>query len=52
MPKAAYEQPDGAPIIIDRDYSGMKRNANPLPGPFEQLKDGENRIRVWLPSTR
>ncbi|MDR1331971.1 MAG: right-handed parallel beta-helix repeat-containing protein, partial [Tannerella sp.] len=47
MPKAAWEQPDGSPIVIDRDYSGMKRRANPTPGPFEQLKEGENRIRVW-----
>jgi hypothetical protein len=47
MPKAAWEQPDGSPIVIDRDYSGMKRKANPTPGPFEQLKEGENRIRVW-----
>ncbi|MDR1336868.1 MAG: hypothetical protein LBK22_08575, partial [Tannerella sp.] len=47
MPKAAYEQPDGTPIIIDRDYSGLKRKTNPTPGPFEPLKEGENRIRVW-----
>ncbi|MDR1130369.1 MAG: right-handed parallel beta-helix repeat-containing protein [Prevotellaceae bacterium] len=47
MTKEAWEQPDGAPIIIDRDYSGIKRTANPTPGPFEQLKDGENRIKVW-----
>ncbi|MDR1339199.1 MAG: right-handed parallel beta-helix repeat-containing protein [Prevotellaceae bacterium] len=47
MSKADYEQPDGAPIIIDRDYSGIKRRTNPSSGPFEQLKEGENRIKVW-----
>jgi hypothetical protein len=47
FPKAAYEQPDGTPIVFDMDYSGTKHSANPTPGPFEQLLDGDNRIKIW-----
>jgi hypothetical protein len=47
LPKAAYEQPDGTPIVFDRDYLGVKRTGKPSPGPFEQLKDGDNIIKVW-----
>ncbi|MDR1668220.1 MAG: hypothetical protein LBS03_11120, partial [Bacteroidales bacterium] len=47
MPKAAYENPDGTPIVFDNDYSGVKRSGRPTPGPFEQLKDGANIIKVW-----
>ena len=42
-----YEQPDGKPIVLDTDYSGLPRPACPAPGPFEQLKDGELRLKVW-----
>jgi hypothetical protein len=47
LPKAAYEQPDGTPIIFDKDYFNIKRDEHPVPGPFEQLKDGDNIIKVW-----
>jgi hypothetical protein len=47
FPKAAYEQPDGSPIVVDTDYTGMQRKANPTPGPFEELKAGDNRVKVW-----
>ncbi|MDR1454588.1 MAG: hypothetical protein LBJ01_02955, partial [Tannerella sp.] len=47
LPRAAYEQPDGSPIVIDRDYLRIKRSGHPAPGPFEPLKEGKNRIRVW-----
>jgi hypothetical protein len=47
LSKAAYEQPDGSPIVIDRDCLGVERKKNPLPGPFEHLKEGENMIKVW-----
>jgi hypothetical protein len=46
LSKAAYEQPDGNPIIIDRDYLGTARTEHPTPGPFEQLKEGINRIKI------
>ena len=47
LPKQFYEQPDGKPIVIDTDYLGRPRTEHPAPGPFEQLKDGEMRWKVW-----
>jgi hypothetical protein len=47
FPKAAYENPDGTPIVFDRDYPGVKRKEHPVPGPFERLKEGDYTIRVW-----
>jgi hypothetical protein len=47
MPKQAYEQPDGSPIVINYDYFGRQRGERPAPGPFEQIKDGEVRRKVW-----
>jgi hypothetical protein len=47
FPKAAYENPDGAPIIFDKDYLDVKRSERPTPGPFERLKEGDNIIKVW-----
>lgn len=47
LPKQAYEQPDGTPIVFDRDYFGHKRTGNPAPGPFCEIKEGRQRIRIW-----
>ena len=47
LPRQPYEQPDGKPFVIDRDYSGHPRSEHPSPGPFEQVKDGEMRWKVW-----
>jgi hypothetical protein len=47
LPKQAYEQPDGSPIVFDTDYFGHIRSERPAPGPFEQIKDGEMRWKVW-----
>ena len=47
LPKQAYEQPDGSPISIDTDYQGHSRSEHPAPGPFEQVKDGKMRWKVW-----
>ncbi|MDR2437858.1 MAG: right-handed parallel beta-helix repeat-containing protein [Planctomycetaceae bacterium] len=47
FPKAAYEQPDGTPIVFEKDYLDVKRTEHPTPGPFEQLKEGNNQIKVW-----
>ena len=47
-PNAPYVNPDGSDISINTDYQGNKRMAdNPKPGPFEQIKEGENVIKVW-----
>lgn len=47
LPEQAYENPDGTPITFDVDYLGQKRPASPVPGPFSELKDGRQRIRIW-----
>jgi hypothetical protein len=46
LPAAAYEQPDGTGIIIDKDYFGNKRATKPMPGPFERLYKGKNIIKI------
>jgi hypothetical protein len=45
--EAPYETPEGTPIILDYDYLGTKRSENPMVGPFENLQEGLNHIRVW-----
>ncbi|NLG05472.1 MAG: hypothetical protein GX567_16865, partial [Clostridia bacterium] len=45
--EAAFENPDGSQIILDRDFLGNQRAAVPTPGPIEGLKAGENRIKIF-----
>ena len=45
--EAAYENPDGTPIVFDTDYLDQSRNGQPAAGPIECLKEGMNRILVW-----
>ncbi len=48
IPNLPFENPDGTPVKIDYDYFGTKRKSgSPIPGPFEKLQKGENRIEVW-----
>lgn len=48
VPELAYENPDGSPLRVDRDYFGQRRSAaGPTPGPFESPGEGELRLRVW-----
>lgn len=48
IPGAAYEQPDGTPLLLDVDYLGKPRDrANPPPGPFENLGAGRMVFKVW-----
>jgi len=43
-----YENPDGTPLTLDKDFFGNARNtSSPKVGPFENLKPGENTIQVW-----
>lgn len=42
-PEQKFENPDGTPILFDRDYFGEKRGINPVPGPFEKAEEW-NRI--------
>ena len=45
--EAAYENPDGTPVVFDTDYLDQSRNGQPAAGPIEGLKEGMNRILVW-----
>jgi len=48
MSGVAFENPDGSPITIDKDYFDKKRDtSSPYVGPFEGLKEGEQTIKVW-----
>ncbi|MEI6195965.1 MAG: right-handed parallel beta-helix repeat-containing protein [Verrucomicrobiota bacterium] len=43
-----YENVDGSPLAIDRDYFGKARSKSmPTPGPFERLGNGAQTILVW-----
>jgi hypothetical protein len=46
MPRAAYENPDGSPLVPNRDYLGNRRASTPAPGPFENAVNGKNRFKV------
>ncbi len=48
IPGLPYEQPDGRPFRLDRDYLGNPRNAqSPFPGPFELAGAGKHELKVW-----
>ncbi len=40
-PEQKFENPDGTPIVFDRDYFGARRGLHPLPGPFACAKEAE-----------
>ena len=55
-PDLPYEQADGSPYRIDRDYFDRSRDsANPFPGPIEPRQADEWKhgvwVRVWPPSS-
>ena len=44
----AYESPDGSPLAIETDYTGMPRDMKHLhAGPFRDPGVGMSKIRVW-----
>ena len=46
--EAIFENPDGTPYFLDKDYFGNYIDEkNPLPGPFGKIKEGINTIKVW-----
>jgi alpha-N-arabinofuranosidase len=48
IPDLPFENADGSPLRFHTDYFGKKRAAaNPFPGPFEKITDGQQRIKVW-----
>ncbi len=43
-----YENADGSPVVIDRDYLGSQRHAPaPTPGPFEECGQRGLKRKVW-----
>jgi alpha-N-arabinofuranosidase len=47
VPQLPYENADGSPLAVDRDYFGKPRDpARPTPGPFERPGTGELTLRV------
>lgn len=48
-PEQLFENPDGTPILFDRDYLGEKRELYCVPGPIEmEPKAGVNRIQITV----
>lgn len=48
IPNLPYENPDGSPVAVDRDYFGRSRSASkPLPGPFESAVHRSRPLKVW-----
>jgi len=46
--EAIFEQFDGTPYILDRDFQGNIRNeGHPIPGPIENLEKGKTKYKVW-----
>ena len=45
--EAPFEDPQGNPIIFDTDYNENRRTKASAIGPFAELKEGLNRIKVW-----
>ena len=43
----AFENNDSSPVSIDVDINGQNRSYNPTVGPFERLKKGKNRIKIF-----
>lgn len=44
---AIFDDPNGNSIVLDTDYNGTRRPDKPIVGPFEELKAGFNRIKIW-----
>ena len=41
-----FENPDGSPYNVDKDYFGNERSASPVVGPIEKTLSGK-RVKVW-----
>jgi|WetSurMetagenome_2_1015567.scaffolds.fasta_scaffold03379_3 alpha-L-arabinofuranosidase len=48
VPNLPFENVDGSPVKIDKDYFSKNRNVkNPSPGPFEITNAGKQNLKVW-----
>ncbi len=42
-----YENADGTELSVNTDFSGNSRSDTPVPGPFENLKPGKQKILIF-----
>jgi hypothetical protein len=48
VPKALFDNPDGSPLKIDKDFFGQTRSPeNTVAGPFVDLEKGKVILKVW-----
>ena len=48
MAKEGFENPDGSPLKIDSDFSGIKRSVSaPSAGPIENPGKGAVKLKIW-----
>lgn len=48
VPQLPFENPDGTPFSVNKDFLGEKRKlSNPSPGPFEITTGGKQKIKLW-----
>ena len=53
MTGLTFENSDGSPLRVNRDYFGNRRSGdNPFPGPFAVPADGKQTLKVWPPGLR
>jgi alpha-L-arabinofuranosidase len=43
-----FENPDGSKLILDTDYFGERKTNRHVIGPINQLKKGNNQVKVWI----
>ena len=43
-----YENPDGSAIRLEEDMAGRGRGGHPAPGPLEGLREGYNKVKIWM----
>lgn len=46
LSEESFENPDGTPLIIDTDLTGKTIENTPVPGPLQELREGENYILI------
>jgi hypothetical protein len=48
VPNLPFENPDGTPLTIEKDYFGNQKNKkHPAPGPFENPENGKIKLKIW-----
>ena len=47
-PEEQFENPNGEPLILDRDFYGNMREKSTIPGPFAFDKSEKTKIKIYL----